>query len=342
VKTAGIRRAAGCGHGFRSINGRLLRSAHDYAADAMLIVCPSCATSYMVDPATLGPAGRTVRCARCKVSWFAGGFVPAPNRTATVDDVTDEAETSSPAKAFGELPPAVADTAPSSPANAEDGVSAASGAPTGEPKDAGGEPELPPSAIPEVVEAPSLVPPTGPEPLPESATGDNGSDDIETYAARRQRLQARRKQKRRSIRWTALALVLFAVNVTVIGARNELVRMLPQTASFFAAIGLPVNLRQLSFENVKISKETQDGVSVLIVQGTIVSTASKPITVPRLRFAARDGAGQEIYTWTALPTRSILGPDERLESRSRLASPPADARNVLVRFFNSQDASGAE
>jgi hypothetical protein len=64
--------------------------------------------------------------------------------------------------------------------------------------------------------------------------------------------------------------------------------------------------------------------------------------VPRLRFAARDGAGQEIYTWTALPTRSILGPDERLEFRSRLASPPADARNVLVRFFNSQDASGAE
>jgi hypothetical protein len=61
--------------------------------------------------------------------------------------------------------------------------------------------------------------------------------------------------------------------------------------------------------------------------------------VPRLRFAARNAAGQEIYTWTALPSRSILGPGERLDFRSRLASPPADARNVLVRFFNTNDAA---
>jgi hypothetical protein len=130
--------------------------------------------------------------------------------------------------------------------------------------------------------------------------------------------------------------------VAVIGGRDAIVRALPQTASFFAAIGLPVNLRHLNFEHVKILKEVQDGVNVLIVQGTIVSTASKPITVPRLRFAARDAAGQEIYVWTALPTRSILGPGEHLEFRSRLASPPASARNVMVRFFNAQDAAEAE
>ena len=133
-------------------------------------------------------------------------------------------------------------------------------------------------------------------------------------------------------------LVLFAVNVALIGARNEVVRYLPQTASLFAAIGLPVNLRNLNFENVHISKQLQDGVNILVVEGTIVSTASTPVTVPRLRFAARDAAGQEIYVWTALPGRSILGPGEHLEFHSRLASPPADAKNVMVRFFNAQDA----
>ncbi|MGE5771080.1 MAG: MJ0042-type zinc finger domain-containing protein [Hyphomicrobiales bacterium] len=30
----------------------------------MLIACPNCSTSYMIDPASLGDAGRTVRCAR--------------------------------------------------------------------------------------------------------------------------------------------------------------------------------------------------------------------------------------------------------------------------------------
>jgi predicted Zn finger-like uncharacterized protein len=37
----------------------------------MNIVCPNCSTSYAIDPATLGPNGRTVRCARCKETWIA-------------------------------------------------------------------------------------------------------------------------------------------------------------------------------------------------------------------------------------------------------------------------------
>jgi len=61
--------------------------------------------------------------------------------------------------------------------------------------------------------------------------------------------------------------------------------------------------------------------------------------VPRLRFAARNVSGQEIYTWTMLPSRSILGPGEKLDFRSRLASPPAEASDVMVRFFNAQDAA---
>ena len=37
----------------------------------MLIVCPTCATSYQVQAAALGAAGRSVRCANCKNTWFA-------------------------------------------------------------------------------------------------------------------------------------------------------------------------------------------------------------------------------------------------------------------------------
>src|SRR5438105_15228249 len=38
---------------------------------SMHIVCPHCTTSYAINPATLGPAGRTVRCSRCKETWLA-------------------------------------------------------------------------------------------------------------------------------------------------------------------------------------------------------------------------------------------------------------------------------
>src|ERR1700686_1120437 len=37
----------------------------------MHIVCPHCTTSYAINLATLGAAGRTVRCARCKEVWLA-------------------------------------------------------------------------------------------------------------------------------------------------------------------------------------------------------------------------------------------------------------------------------
>jgi hypothetical protein len=59
--------------------------------------------------------------------------------------------------------------------------------------------------------------------------------------------------------------------------------------------------------------------------------------VPRLRFAVRDEAGHEVYAWTALPNRGALGPGETLPFRSRLALPPPEAHDVLVRFFNRRD-----
>ena len=37
----------------------------------MHIVCPHCTTSFAIKPATLGAAGRNVRCSRCKEIWLA-------------------------------------------------------------------------------------------------------------------------------------------------------------------------------------------------------------------------------------------------------------------------------
>jgi len=319
----------------------------------MLIVCPSCATSYMIEPASVGSGGRTVRCARCRTTWFAGGPKTVPDVTAFVDNVIAEAEAQSTA--------APAPPAPDDRPTAANDFGAESSEPAPEPPktisgiEAGSPPAVPAAPHTDLVpyeenapepvaitDAPSLVPPIEQAPFPTATSADFESEDIESFAARRERLKARRQHVRSSSRWTAVILVLFAFNVALIGARGEVVRYLPQTASLFAAIGLPVNLRNLKFENVRISKETQDGANFLVIEGTIVSASNKPAEVPRLRFAARNATGQEVYTWTALPARSILGPGESLEFSSRLAAPPADANDVMVRFFNSQDAVAGE
>jgi len=287
----------------------------------MLIVCPTCSTSYNIDPASLGRDGRTVRCGRCKNLWFAAPPSPVAGFVA---DIIAEAEAR---EAPAASPPAtttvdVDDFGPEAP-------HAAAEAPAEEPENATQE------AIP-VGDAPSLVPPMSEAVAPIAAP----DPDAGGFAARRVRMHAKRKEKRKSSKWTAAILVLLGFNVALIGARNEVVRYVPQTASLFAAIGLPVNLRHLTFEDVKITKEENDGVPVLTVEGTIASQSNKPVEVPRIRFAVRNATSQEIYAWTTRPSRSILEPGEKLPFRSRLASPPAEASDVMVRFVNAGDAPG--
>lgn len=312
----------------------------------MLIVCPSCATSYMIEAASLGAGGRMVRCARCRATWCAGG--PQEEVTAFVDEVIAEAEAESPPP-FLRAPPGP----PTPPPNVDFGSSAAEnfsafGEQNPEPSAPTFAPEPPPDLAPAaarrashepatIEDAPSVVPPMEQEPA-DAAAPDHDADDVESFAARRRRMKSRRKQAMRSSRWTAAILVLLAFNVALIGGRTEVVRYLPQTASLFAAIGLPVNLQHLKFENVQILPSGTSG-DALAVEGVIVSTASRPVKVPDLRFAARNAAGQEIYTWIAPPARQMLDAGAKLKFRTELATPPADAKDIMVRFLTEEETA---
>jgi hypothetical protein len=112
---------------------------------------------------------------------------------------------------------------------------------------------------------------------------------------------------------------------------------MPQTASFFSWMGMSVNLRGLDFDDIAVATEQHDGVPILVVEGNIVNDARKIVDVPRLKFAVRNAAKQEIYSWTAVPSRTMLPPGEAVAFRTRLASPPPDGRDVLVRFINRRD-----
>jgi hypothetical protein len=290
----------------------------------------------MIDPASVGSAGRMVRCARCKTTWFAGKS--GSDVDSFVDNVIAEAEAEHRGVLRPDTPPPSNDLDFSGPCDSAPPLPASP--PAFMPAPEIGAPQVEPPPV-SVSDAPSLVPPIEHTAYDEPAATER-VDDLETFAARRKRMQTKRKKTRRSSRWTAIILVLFALNVALIGARHEVVRFFPQTASLFAAIGLPVNLRQLAFENVRITRETENDDASLMIEGNIVSTTNRPVEVPRLRFAARNASGQEIYTWTVRPERSILEPGQRLPFSSRLASPPADANDVMVRFFTASDATAGK
>lgn len=307
----------------------------------MLIVCPTCSASYEVALAKLAPRGRSVRCTRCKGVWFAATpvEVSAPVHAAalsaglgagTAESHSGRNETSgfTPAgDANHALPPQ-----PERPAATDYPIA-------GLPVLAPGTNAAESSTAIALIDAPSIVPAGAAEPATIDITpAESPRADIETLAARRRRKVAARK--RAAPMRAGLAIIILAL-VALMGGlvawRNQVVQFVPQAASLFKAIGLTVNLRGLAIENVKTMREVQDGVMVLIVEGTVANVVNRPVEVPRLRFALRSPAGLEIYAWTAMTGRTVLGAGESTGFRTRLASPPADGREVVIRFFHRRD-----
>jgi hypothetical protein len=129
--------------------------------------------------------------------------------------------------------------------------------------------------------------------------------------------------------------------VALFAGRSVVVRIFPQTASLYALFGLTVNLRGLEFAEVRTSMLTEGGVPVLVVEGLVQSLLPRPANLPRLRVSLQDEKGAEIYNWTAVIAREALPPGQAMPFKTRLASPPPEARAVLVRFLSRQDMVAA-
>ena len=307
----------------------------------MLIVCPNCATSYDVDVASLRPNGRKVRCVRCKEIWqaelshsdklMAAAEALAPVRRA-VEAISAEATAEATATEAGEFA-----EAGEAPPHIQTQAEAWFDGPEDDPS-VGTDPfaEDAPPLAPSDLDGDS--PPAVTAPEPGAAAAAKPRADIETLAA--QRYPDRRL--RDYLRWPlsgmqSVILALILLDSIVIGWRNDFVRLMPQTASFYAHLGLPVNLRGLAFDNLNTEVEQHEGVPILVVEGEIFNQTRRIIDVPRLRFAVRNAARQEIYSWTAVLPRTLLSPGDAVPFRTRLASPPPDAHDVLVRFLNRND-----
>jgi predicted Zn finger-like uncharacterized protein len=302
----------------------------------MLITCTNCGTSYQVAATSLGPTGRAVRCARCKQTWFAANTealvdVAEPHRVdlAAIADAPPIADSLAPEQHFAPAPDISPETSQADQAFGGDAGTTppAWPEPTAQNQN---EDQNEDTSPPPVIDAPPLAP---------SEHAPNPAEDIESVAARRAQRQAAHRRRWERSMWTSAILTLVAINLMLIGWRSNVVRWLPQTASLYAAIGLPVNLRGLVFAKVTTERETHDGVEVLLVQGSIVNDSKRAAEVPRLRFSVRYQGGYEVYSWTALPSRNVLLPGESLSFSSRLASPPREGDRVEVRFFNRRDLS---
>ena len=64
----------------------------------MILTCPSCATRYSIDPTTIGPEGRAVKCAKCGHKWREFPPEDMPKKTAA-EAAPEKPEAEAPAAA---------------------------------------------------------------------------------------------------------------------------------------------------------------------------------------------------------------------------------------------------
>lgn len=285
----------------------------------MHIICPHCTTPYAIDLAILGVSGRAVRCSRCSEVWVArredgvtAPLVAASGSEAGSTDAAAEWEAlARDDDGMGDDPPVV-----DSPSIAGDWTD-------GEGRPRGAAADWLAMARDEADEAP-------PEDLQRPSWLRKLSERAASLGA----------PGRLPLNLPVACAAMGALVLALVIWRTDVVRLLPQTASFYKMAGLEVNLRGLQFKDVKISSETVEGKPVLVIEGVIVGESRKAVELPRLRFSVRDAQGAEIYAWNAVLQQPLLKPGERAWFKSRLASPPPEGRNIDIRFFNKRDVAG--
>jgi predicted Zn finger-like uncharacterized protein len=291
----------------------------------MHIVCPHCTTSYAIDPANFSQAGRKVRCARCQEVWLAVPQELVSTAAAFRHDMDD----TGPQDGFGSRDDAAGDWREDNAPHVES-PSISSGWP---------EPEAPPQAAEAEENWTALARQEAmaeADPAKSSRLRNLGSSVAPFLKSANWA-----KALPRALTLPTICVALGAMVFGLIAWRSDVVRLMPQTAAFFKMTGMGVNLRGLTFEDLKISTETVNNKPVLLIEGAIVDVTRKSVEIPRLRFIVRDAKGTDIYAWNAVLEQPVLNPGEKAWFKTRLASPPAEGREIAVRFFHKLDiASG--
>ncbi len=260
----------------------------------MIIACPACSTRYVVPDSAIGVDGRTVRCAKCRHSWFQAGSELAAADLAA--------------------PPALAHPVPPK-------APVATPAPEPAPETAD-DPEPTPPLAPSLATPPAARRAPRPVPAPRKA---DGPEESRSPFAHEPPFRARRNPARL---WTAAA-VLFALTVAaMIGAVAWF--GLPDWASIAHAqqvFGAARPDLELSFPAERQDRRTlPNGTEYFGASGTVTNVGKDVREVPPILIVLRDAKNRVVYTWNVVPPKDVLKPGESETINEAVTDVPKTAK----------------
>lgn len=302
----------------------------------MIITCPECATEFKTPDSVFVNGPRKLRCAKCAHVWMQN-----PDDVITVSagpaDETDDsdgwaaadgADATSDELDFDNPQAESADEKP-------DDADAGDGGDFELSSDAGDGAEADQSDAPDVMGDEDDKPKTEDEDS-EGEEDEQPLHDIESEAADGLDSPDKKSGFKTHIRsWGAGLAAVLALIMAGGGAymyRAAVTQWLPQTAPLYAMLGAPVNLTGFEFNEVGVGRSFDNGFPVLSVKGKLVNVSDRPRSIPDIKLVLRAGDKQEVYHWTIKVKRAPLKPNEIVQFSTRLASPPSEAEDIVIRF----------
>ena len=253
----------------------------------MIIACPACTTRYVVPDSAVGAEGRTVRCAKCRHSWFQEPSAPASPAAAPVSPPTAVA-TAAQATTEAERPRFVR-TAPAP------------------------EPERGPPLSEERVSPPPFPEPSYDPPEPAGASQFEAAPPFR-----------RRRNTLKLWTWAAAIFAILAVGTIAAVSFWGLPDWVPVSRPTFA-MGQPD--LQLDFPaDQQERRQLPNGTEFFGASGTITNIGGEAQTVPAILIVLRDARDRIVYSWEVQPPKRTLAPGESVTINEAVTDVPRSAR----------------